>query len=646
MRIALPSLPKKSVTPKTFNDGVVKKQLPKKRIFLGIAIPLLLILGIAGGVLIYTFIVVQQIKQQAFVLQYTGQAVAQQLSAQNLPGAKAELEKVPAELESIKTEFHKLSFFNYLPITKNYYADGLAGFSAAEAGLSAAQKAIYAVEPYADVLGLNGQAPTEAGSGTAENRIKLILDTLDKAMPELDVITTNIQTAVTALQQIDANRYPEQIGNQPVRPLILQAQNLSQSALNAVTEFRPVIEQIPVMAGGRGERLKYLVLFQNDNELRPTGGFLTAFSTIYIEDGKVTPETSDDIYALDTKYRSRLPIPEALGRYLTTEKYWNLRDMNISPDFKVSMDQFLPNYTKVGDKNIDGIITVDTEVLKQLLEVLGPVQVPGYGTFSAEIDKRCDCPQVVYALSEIITRPTNYIREDRKGVLGPFMRAVLSKAYDAPSDKNGPLFQAMISALQGRHIQVYYIDESLQKAAEAINVAGRMTPPTKGEDFFAVINANLGGAKSNLFTTYEMLQQIEAPTEGKIKKTVEITYKNNRRADNCNLEAGLLCLNSTLRDWTRIYVPAGSELIEATGFTKDAKIYDELGFTVFDGFFILEPNGVAKIRLTYSVPYTLPDYQLKLWKQGGITDYPITMEVTGGRDELTVNKDTSYTTTW
>jgi len=646
MRIALPRLPKKSVTPTPKEEGVVKKQLPKKRILLAITIPLLLLFGILGGVSIYSFTVVQQMKQQAFVLQYTGQAVAQQLSAQNLPGAKAELEKVPSELESIKTEFYKLSFFNYLPITKEYYADGLAGFTAAEAGLAAAQKAIYAVEPYADVLGLNGQTPTEAGSGTAENRIKLILDTLDKAMPELDAITGNIQTAVTALQQIDANRYPEQLGGQPVRPLIVQAQNLSQSALSAVTEFRPVIEQIPVMAGGRGERLKYLVLFQNDNELRPTGGFLTAFSTIYIEDGKVTPETSDDIYALDAKYRSRLPIPEALGRYLTTEKYWNLRDMNISPDFKVSMEQFLPNYMKVGDKNIDGIITVDTEVLKQLLEVLGPVQVPGYGTFSAEIDKRCDCPQVVYALSEIITRPTNYIREDRKGILGPFMRAVLSKAYDAPSDKNGPLFQAMIEAIQGRHIQVYYIDESLQKAAEAINVAGRMTPPTKGEDFFAVVNANLGGAKSNLFTTYEVLQQVEAPAEGKIKKTVEITYKNNRRADNCNLEAGLLCLNSTLRDWTRIYVPAGSELIEATGFTKDAKIYDELGFTVFDGFFILEPNGVAKLRLTYTVPYTKSDYQLKLWKQGGITDYPLTMEVTGGRDELLVDKDTTYTTPW
>lgn len=646
MKIALPRFSKKLSATEANLQPMSQTFSRRKRILLIFGLLIVLFIGIFVGISIYILSVVQQIKQQAFVMQYTGQAVMQQLSAQNLPGAKAELEKVPAELEAIKNEYHKLSFLSVIPIAKNYYQDGLAGFTAAEAGLAATQKAIFAVEPYADVLGLNGQTQTASGSGTAENRIKLILDTLDKAMPELDAIAADIQTAMSALEQIDANRYPEKLGSQPVRPLILQAQSLSQSALTAVTEFRPVIEQLPVMAGGRGKRLKYLVLFQNDNELRPTGGFLTAYSTIFIEDGKVTPESSDDIYPLDAKLRSKIPIPEALGRYLTTEKYWNLRDMNISPDFKVSMEQFLTNYVKVGDKNIDGIITVDTEVLKQLLETLGPVQVPGYGTFSAEIDKRCDCPQVVYALSEIITRPTNYIKVDRKGILGPFMRAVLSKAYDAPSEKNGPLFQAMIAALQGRHIQVYYINESLQQAAEAINLAGRMKPPTNGEDFFAVINANLGGAKSNLFTNYDVVQQVEAPAEGKIKKTVEITYKNTRRADNCNLEAGLLCLNSTLRDWTRIYIPQGSELIEATGFTKDAKVYDELGFTVVDGFFILEPNGVAKIRLSYAVPYEQSDYRLQIWKQGGITDYGLTMEVTGGRDELLINKDTTYSTDW
>src|SRR5690606_8414547 len=111
-----------------------------------------------------------------------------------------------------------------------------------------------------------------------------------------------------------------------------------------------------------------------------------------------------------------------------------LRDMNTSPDFKVSMDQFLENYKTIRGEpqDIDGIIALDTHVLTELLTVLGPVEVPGYGTFSAEISPACDCPQVVHALSEIITRPTPYLREDRKGILGPMMRAILTKSYGAP----------------------------------------------------------------------------------------------------------------------------------------------------------------------------------------------------------------------
>src|SRR5262249_15740330 len=157
--------------------------------------------------------------------------------------------------------------------------------------------------------------------------------------------------------------------------------------------------------------------FQNDNELRPTGGFLTAYATIFVEDGKVTPEKSDDIYELDKKYPKKGPIPEALGRYLTTETKWNLRDMNISPDFKKLMDQFYSQYKtiKTEPQDIDGIIAIDTHVLVDLMKILGPVEVPGYGTFTAENDKRCDCPQIIYELSNIITRPTPYLRTDRKG---------------------------------------------------------------------------------------------------------------------------------------------------------------------------------------------------------------------------------------
>ena len=172
-----------------------------------------------------------------------------------------------------------------------------------------------------------------------------------------------------------------------------------------------------------------------------------------------------------------------------------------------------------------------------------------------------------------------------------------------------------------------------------------MRPPENGEDFLAIVNANLGGAKSNLFVTYDVTQTVSAPENGRIEKTVEITYKNPRRADNCNLEAGLLCLNSTLRDWTRLYVPAGSELISAQGFNEDAQTYEENGFTVIDGFFILEPLGTAKLTFTYTVPYeNESEYVGTVWKQGGLENFDVLFDVTGGQEIIPVSSDIQYKT--
>ena len=311
------------------------------------------------------------------------------------------------------------------------------------------------------------------------------------------------------------------------------------------------------------------------------------------------------------------------------------------------MDKFYENYTGIKGEpdTIDGIIAVDTHFLTSLMKVLGPVEVPGYGTFSAENDARCDCPEIIYVLSEIITRPTPYLRDDRKGILGPLMRALLSKAYAAPKQQWPELFAEGFASIAGRNVQFYFINEEHQAAAELANAGGRMEVPENGEDFLAIVNANLGGAKSNLFVTYDVEQVVSAPVDGRIEKTVEITYKNPRHADNCNLEAGLLCLNSTLRDWTRLYVPAGAELVEATGFNEEARVYEENGFTVIDGFFILEPLGTAKLSFTYTVPYeNEEDYVGKVWKQGGLETFDVLFDVTGGQELVTVEKDVTYTT--
>ena len=155
------------------------------------------------------------------------------------------------------------------------------------------------------------------------------------------------------------------------------------------------------------------------------------------------------------------------------------------------------------------------------------------------------------------------------------------------------------------------------------------------------MDANLGGAKSNLYTSYEVEQSIQQPTNGYLEKTVEITYENTKRADNCNLEAGQLCLNSTLQDWARLYVPQGSTLVDVQGFTNEPTVYEENGFTVIDGFFTLEPLATAKLRVTYQVPYNDSEiYRGFIWKQGGVEAFPVLFDVNGWEEEIEVAADT------
>jgi len=625
-------------------------RLPKKKFSLSkgwiIALVVLFSVSVFAGLLGYhAYNVAMELKFQANETEILARGAYDSFKAQNLPEAEVKLQQVQDKFQSVKQTYQKLSFYGKLPLIGNYYRDGENGIIAGEHAIAAGLKTAKTITPYADVLGFKGEG-TFTG-GTAENRIKLIIQTIDKIGPTFDEIVNELDQANLALAKIDPARYPAEIKGKLVKSRIIEAQKMSSEAVTIIQEFKPVIGQLPNIAGGKGARKKYLVLFQNNNELRATGGFLTAYAVVYIEDGKVSPEKSDDIYELDKKFTKKLPIPPALGRYLTTEKYFNLRDMNISPDFKLSMDEFFTNYkTLRGEPDkIDGIIALDTEVLKKLVSILGPIEVAGYGKFSAEIDKRCDCPQIVYALSEIITRPTPYLRADRKGILGPMMQTILAKAYGAPKQLWPQLFELAWQSLEGRHIQMYFTDPAAQSAAEAVNAGGRMVPPTDGKDFIAIIDANLGGAKSNLFVDYEVKQIVTKPVDGKLTKTVEITYKNTRRGDNCNLEAGLLCLNSTLHDWNRVYLPIGAELIEAKGYTKDAKVYEEAGFKVIDGFFNLEPLGTAKVILTYTVPYQDDKtYTVQLWKQGGIDHVPTLFEVEGSEEKIDLIKDQVFKT--
>jgi len=605
-----------------------------------VAIILLIVGGIFSFVAYRSYVQAREMEAELRQAMNEGQAAYAAFKAQDLVLVRTHIQNAKTHIEAGQQDLQGLKWTGSLPFVGKYYQDGEAGFRAALAGSDAALEVVAAVEPHADVLGFSGEG-TFVG-GTTEDRIGLLLTTLGQIRPQLDGISAKVELMNSEIAQIDPNDYPVELRGYPVRQYIQMLHDAGETADLALTDARPVIEQLPAMAGAEGESKKYLVIFQNDNELRPTGGFMTAYAVIRVENGKIFPEKSDDIYELDKKFSARPPIPEKLGRYLTSESRWNLRDMNIDPDFSNSMDTFYSYYQNLSGeaKDIDGIIAIDTNVLTRMVEVLGPVDVAGYGTFSAENDPRCDCPQIIYVLSEIIDRPTPYIRENRKGILAPMMQSIIQKTYATSRDKWPLLAELAWEGIEGRHVQFYFFDENFQAAAETINAAGILPKIQNGSDYLTVVDANLGGAKSNLFVETSGVIDVESIGNGSVTKTVELTYRNTHVASNCNLEAGLLCLNGTLNDWTRWYVPKGVKVDQVNGLEQGHSVdTSNPDYDIIEGVFKLSPMSQTKVRITYTVPYEGEEYRLSMQKQGGTDVIPFELTTPTGQVEFDLDKD-------
>jgi hypothetical protein len=595
----------------------------KKALLVALGVFTLFVL-VMFGMLAISALKAQSMMATAKQAQFEATTTYTALKGQDLATGKQSLNNTHQKLVELQSSYGSLGFWSFTP-ARWHYQDGKRALNAAVAGVEAAQIMVEAIEPYADVIGFTGEGSFMGG--TAEERIVKVVETLDKVTPSLDAVEQKLHIVNQELAGINPKRYPFALPESVKTKLPVEAQTVSEliaiartqigQAEVALDQARPAIEQLPKVAGVDQPKT-YLVLFQNDGELRPTGGFMTAYAVLKVDKGKIEPVKSDDIYELDNAFRSTITPPPAIKKYLPAVPVWNLRDMNLSPDFKVSMDEFISHYQTIkGEPQIDGIIAVDTNVLTKLIETLGPVEVPGYGTFTTETVAACDCPQVVYQLENMITRPTPYHRSDRKGVLGPLMQTILQKAFGAPKQIYPALFQTASDAISRKHVLFYFNDPQAQAAAEAINVAGRMRP-FEG-DFIHVNDANFGGAKSNMFVTEEVEQEITVGADGAVTKKVTIAYKNPRKGDNCNLEAGQLCLNGVLPSYTRIYLPKGSQLTEALGFDDNTvNVSDDLDKTVIEGFFKLNPQSQAKIILTYSIPYKPQDtYNLYVQKQPG-----------------------------
>lgn len=622
-----------------------KSSLPKR---IGIIFLVLLVVFLVGGGLCYFSFqgVISRVKDVIPAARATSEAIKNQ----DLDNTKAGLAEIRRKIVVLRQEYSKVLVYRWVPLLGSYIIDGEHGLNAAFAALDAGDKAIEALEPNADLLGLKGKS--KFVQGTADDRIQLAVKTMSALVPKINEMAKSVDTLRKEIDAIDPNRYPARIGKTEIRSKLVGAKEVIENAANLFVNAQPLLINLPKMLGEPVDK-RYLVLFQNDKELRATGGFITAYAQFRMVKGKAILERADDIYTMDAGRSKKFAAPPEILKFHKGVTELFIRDSNLSPDFKVSMQSFETLYNTVaGREKIDGIMAVDTHVLVEALRILGPMTVYNR-EFSAETDKRCDCPKAVYELEDYSTRPVGYLRDARKDIIGVLLHQILQKSLGvSPSQYWGKLFQMLLTEIGQKHVLAYFHDADTQKAAESFNMGGRIMTASdsatllkfaegKGWDYLHVNNSNMGGAKANMFVTSKVTKDVSVNGDGTVTTKLAIEYKNSYPGSDCGLESGGLCLNAPLRNWVRVYVPQGSTLVESKGTigAKDGKsspmdTYDSLGKTVFEGFLIVNPMGTARLDLTYTSPVTSPDskYYLLIQKQPGTDNIEYLIKL-GGKDK-------------
>jgi len=374
-----------------------------------------------------------------------------------------------------------------------------------------------------------------------------------------------------------------------------------------------------------------LLLFENNNELRATGGFMGTFGSLYLSYGKINKIEISSIYDLDGQLLEKISPPSPM---LNVNDRWTLRDSNWFADFPSSARKITAFYEKEGGETPDLVIALTPNLIVDFLKALGPVNMPKYNLI-LNSDNFIEQTQLVSSV--------NYANFDSfenkpKQVLADFFPILMQKIGEASPEQTLAILQSLENNLVQKQILLFSKDNEVQKQLESLNWAGEVL--TSDRDFLSVNSSNLGGTKTDLFIDQDISLKSSLDSSGEIINELKITRKNK-----------LPKMDSTENtSFLRVFAPLGSTLISNVGFDKknletpdsanykiDPDVYEweknsvkdvltgtligkESEKTFFGNWLTLKGGEERTVTLIYKLPFKLAGvdhYSLLLQKQAG-----------------------------
>ena len=467
---------------------------------------------------------------------------------------------------------------------------------------------------------------TAQGLETAEPTIEVF----EKIEENLHFITENLEQAETNLSAVNKNMF---IFTSKQR--LLDAESnikvLKQTFLTFKDSFY-ILKSIAL-----GEK-NILILFENNNELRATGGFMGSYGVFNAKDGKILKMHISSIYDLDGQLKEKILPPHPI---VNVNNQWFLRDSNWFTNFPESAKKIISFYEKEGGETPNLIIALTPNLIIDILKITGPISLPSYQLI-LNSDNFVEATQVTTSIT--YQNPEN----NPKQILADLLPIIMQKLAKFDSSQWQVLLEDLQKNISEKQIILFSKDNQLQNSFTKYQIAGEVLSTDK--DYLLISNSNLGGTKTDLYIDQKVNLKSTIQTDGSIINELTITRTNT-----------LPKLEKTYNNsFLRVYVPLNSTLVSNLGFDyqnldfekpKDYKIDSEVyewesksvkdmvtgtiigqesGKTFFGNWIKLTGGETKTVKLTYKLPFKLKDvdhYSLLFQKQPGAKEQKLNYEL-------------------
>jgi len=522
-------------------------------------------------------------------------------------------------------EYFEQAYFNF-KIARNYLSN-----------LGIFSKQIIKIIPeaqQAENLLLIGQISAELGQDISKlseelekinsntNSENKLSEKIKLTSEKLKQIEPQILELLNKADKIDVDILSKYIDEENIEKLIL-----FKSSLPALKNYINKLKTLNIFLDsflGQNKIMRYLIIFQNNSEIRPTGGFMGSYALIEIQNAKIInlKIPGGGFYDLKASTKMQVEAPKQLQHFSPDWKIW---DANWFADWEASAKKISLFYEDtLGGTTLDGIITLTPDLIKDLLKITGPIEMPNY-------EKTISQENFTKEIQMAVEYEYNKEKNKPKQIIADLMPKLLEKIFNLKIDQTPTFAQTIFNNLSNKNILLWFKNNEMQKVANEFSWSGKIAQ-TQG-DYLAIFHASLAGGKTDKVIKNQISHFVEINSNGDLIDTVSLKRKHNGDLNDIFEKAENV-------DYIKFYVPKNSKLISANGFeikpsflvkaaadnqinlTEDVdlknieknpilneefnvRITEEFDKTVFAGWLSLKPNESKEIILKYKLPFKL-----------------------------------------